>query len=293
MTIEAQSASFNFANTLICARGSSARRAPLAAIMIRARPKALSRPNGADRQIDMPAVGKFKVARNNLPRAALDDESGAVGKPAGKTIGAAHHNLLKDASSEKGDALETPRRRDGSSFDRTEAAISVGCCGHPPQRPISPGKMLEIKATYAGVRRSDVWRPATRRRDRATKWRAIRLKCFGLETGFLRSAQRAVQHVDRLRNPLQFPRFSVQLDFTENGMPQTCYSVEQFQSQWVVSVCGSRVLTCKTKRMALEAARNAMVLLHRSQRAEFPGHGGLSAGSDELFRRARMVFRKP
>jgi hypothetical protein len=122
---------------------------------------------------------------------------------------------------------------------------------------------------------------------------AGRFKFFGQETGFLRSAQRAVQHVDRSRNPLQFPRFSEQLDFTEKGMPQSCYSVEQFQSEWVVSVCGSRLLTFKTKRMALRAARRATVLLHRSQRAEFPGHEAASAGSDEPFGRAGMVFRRP
>ncbi len=80
-------------------------------------------------------------------------------------------------------------------------------------------------------------------------------------------------------------------------MSQTCYSVEQFQSEWAVSVCGSRVLTCKTKRMALRAARNAMVLLHRSQCAELPGpeaaSAAASAGSDEPFGCAGMVFRKP
>lgn len=64
-------------------------------------------------------------------------------------------------------------------------------------------------------------------------------------------------------------------------MPQTCYTVERFQRHWVVSVCGNRVLTCKTKRMAQRAARNAMVLLHRSQAAQFPGDETVSAGSDE------------
>jgi hypothetical protein len=93
------------------------------------------------------------------------------------------------------------------------------------------------------------------------------------------------------RNPLQFLRFSDRVDRTEDGMPQACYLVEQFQSEWVVSVCGSRVLTCKTKRMALRAARRATVLLHRSQRAEFLGHEAASAGSDESFGRAGMVCR--
>jgi hypothetical protein len=98
MTIEAQSASFNFANTLICAVGSSARRAVPAAIKTPPFPNARLRPYGTDRQLHMPAVGKFDVARNNMPGTALDDESGAVREPAGKTIGWAHHNLLKDAS---------------------------------------------------------------------------------------------------------------------------------------------------------------------------------------------------
>ena len=75
-------------------------------------------------------------------------------------------------------------------------------------------------------------------------------------------------------------------------MPQTCYSVEQFQSEWVVSVCGSRVLTCKTKRMALRAARRATVLLHRSQRAQFPADETVSAGGAEPSGRAGTVFRK-
>jgi hypothetical protein len=72
-------------------------------------------------------------------------------------------------------------------------------------------------------------------------------------------------------------------------MPQPSYTVEQFQRQWVVSVGGNRVLTCKTKRMALRAARNAMVLLHRSQCADET----MSRGSDEPFGRVGTVFRKP
>jgi hypothetical protein len=52
-------------------------------------------------------------------------------------------------------------------------------------------------------------------------------------------------------------------------MRGTCYTIEQYQSQWVVSVCGTKILTCKTKRTALKAARNALVLLHQSQEAEF------------------------
>jgi len=58
-------------------------------------------------------------------------------------------------------------------------------------------------------------------------------------------------------------------------MQQICYSIEQFQSQWVVSVCGIRVLACKTKRTALQAARHAMVLLHQSEQGEFLCQGSL------------------
>jgi hypothetical protein len=96
-TIEAQFASFNFANSLICAVRSSVRRAVPAPVETHPLPNAL-RPHGSDRQLDMPAVGKLEGARNNMPGTALDDESGAVREPAGETIGSAHHNLLKNVS---------------------------------------------------------------------------------------------------------------------------------------------------------------------------------------------------
>jgi hypothetical protein len=51
----------------------------------------------------------------------------------------------------------------------------------------------------------------------------------------------------------------------EDGMEQACYSVERFRSQWIVSVSGAGVLTFKTKRAAVRAARRAMVLLHRDR----------------------------
>ena len=54
-------------------------------------------------------------------------------------------------------------------------------------------------------------------------------------------------------------------------MEKGCYAIEQHQNHWVVSVCGARVLTCKTKRAALKAARRAMVLLHQSQQVEILG----------------------
>jgi hypothetical protein len=54
-------------------------------------------------------------------------------------------------------------------------------------------------------------------------------------------------------------------------MDRGCYAIEQHQSHWVVSVCGARVLTCKTKRAALKAARRALVLLRQSQQVEIAG----------------------
>jgi hypothetical protein len=54
-------------------------------------------------------------------------------------------------------------------------------------------------------------------------------------------------------------------------MPRSCYVIEQHQSHWVISVCGAMVMTCKTKRAALKAARRAMVLLHQSQQVEILG----------------------
>ncbi len=107
MTIEAQSANFNFANTLICAVGSSARRAVPAAIKTSTFPIALLRARGTDRQFHMPAVGKFEVARNDMSGTALDYKSGAVREPAGETIGSAHHNLL-NASLEKATRWKFP-----------------------------------------------------------------------------------------------------------------------------------------------------------------------------------------
>lgn len=46
---------------------------------------------------------------------------------------------------------------------------------------------------------------------------------------------------------------------------ETCYAIEQFQSQWVVSVRGTRVLTCRTKRAAVNAARRAVTLLRQNE----------------------------
>jgi hypothetical protein len=61
-------------------------------------------------------------------------------------------------------------------------------------------------------------------------------------------------------------------------MQEGCYAVEHFKSQWVVSVGGASILTCKTKRMALRAARRATVLLQQDQEAEMSCHGGLARG---------------
>jgi len=48
-------------------------------------------------------------------------------------------------------------------------------------------------------------------------------------------------------------------------MPRTCYSVERLQGDWVVSVSGARILTCKTKCTATKAARRATALLLQGQ----------------------------
>jgi hypothetical protein len=71
-------------------------------------------------------------------------------------------------------------------------------------------------------------------------------------------------------------------------MPRSCYVIEQHQSHWVISVCGAMVMTCKTKRTALKAARRAMVLLHQSQRVEIPGSAP-SYFYDDRLRRAGTV----
>jgi hypothetical protein len=76
------------------------------------------------------------------------------------------------------------------------------------------------------------------------------------------------------RNLPLFVRFSRQLEFTEVGMQENCYVVEQFKSQWVVSVGGTRILTCQTKRMAIQVARRATMLLQQSQQAEMPCRDG-------------------
>jgi hypothetical protein len=65
-------------------------------------------------------------------------------------------------------------------------------------------------------------------------------------------------------------------------MQRACYAIERHQSHWVVSVCGTRVLTCKTKRTALKAARRAMVLLHQSGQAEFPGQRPSGNSNDDF-----------
>lgn len=76
-------------------------------------------------------------------------------------------------------------------------------------------------------------------------------------------------------------------------MPRSCYCVEQFQSQWVVSVGGTKVLSCRTKRAAVKAARRAMVLLHRSQAVQSPDRQPLPVGrGDDLLFWAATVSRK-
>jgi hypothetical protein len=113
-------------------------------------PNALLRAHGTDRQFHLPTVGKFEVARNNMPGTALDDESGALREPAGKPIGWAHRNLLKMPRSKKATRGKFARRQNGSNSDRTEVPISVSCCGDLLQRPLSLGKRIETDATVAG-----------------------------------------------------------------------------------------------------------------------------------------------
>ena len=67
-------------------------------------------------------------------------------------------------------------------------------------------------------------------------------------------------------------------------MEKGCYAIEQHQNHWVVSVCGARVLTCKTKRTALKAARRAMVLLRQSQQVELFGQAPSYFHRDGLHR---------
>src|SRR5580700_7268764 len=45
------------------------------------------------RQVDVPPVGKFEIARNDASGATLDDESRAVGKLAWETVDLAHEIL--------------------------------------------------------------------------------------------------------------------------------------------------------------------------------------------------------
>jgi hypothetical protein len=45
------------------------------------------------RQVDVPPVGKFEIARDDAPGATLDDESRAVGKLAWKAVDLAHEIL--------------------------------------------------------------------------------------------------------------------------------------------------------------------------------------------------------
>jgi hypothetical protein len=57
------------------------------------------------------------------------------------------------------------------------------------------------------------------------------------------------------------------------------YSVELVQSQWIISVGGAQVLTCKNKKAALKAVRRAAVLLHQGEPPDFPSVPALTAAS--------------
>ena len=52
-------------------------------------------------------------------------------------------------------------------------------------------------------------------------------------------------------------------------MERTCYLIEKYQDQWVVSACGTKIMTCKKRRTALRTVRNATVLLHGPQAVPF------------------------
>jgi hypothetical protein len=45
------------------------------------------------RQVDVPAVGKFEIPRQDMSTTTLDDVSRTVGEMAWKTIGLAHETL--------------------------------------------------------------------------------------------------------------------------------------------------------------------------------------------------------
>ncbi|HEY2228947.1 MAG TPA: hypothetical protein VGI22_14650 [Xanthobacteraceae bacterium] len=72
-------------------------------------------------------------------------------------------------------------------------------------------------------------------------------------------------------------------------MHEVCYAIEQFKSQWVVSVGGARVLTSKSKWMALEAARRATVLLRQNHCADACRDGLAHGGGGSPMERAAAV----
>src|SRR5258708_24925412 len=48
-------------------------------------------------------------------------------------------------------------------------------------------------------------------------------------------------------------------------MPRSCYSIERSQGEWVVLASDTKVLRCKTKRIAQETTRCATTLLLAGQ----------------------------
>jgi hypothetical protein len=52
-------------------------------------------------------------------------------------------------------------------------------------------------------------------------------------------------------------------------MERICYLIEKYQDQWVVSACGTKIMTCKKKRTALRTVRSATVLLHGPHAVSF------------------------
>jgi hypothetical protein len=72
-----------------------------------------------------------------------------------------------------------------------------------------------------------------------------------------------------------------------------CYSVEQLNSRWVVLVGGSKVLTCKSRRAALQAVRRAAVLLHEGAQSDSPDCGPQHRGAGDELADCPGLARRP
>jgi hypothetical protein len=221
----------------------------------------------------MAPVGKFQIARMNASVATLDDVPGAVGEAVGERIGVAHVTSLQKPDFRDPDESESPHP--GPRFRSNEAAPADICeslwtaaptldfaLKHDRDARASP--QLDFADTKKNVARRKSCYPETEFFTRKRNFSSRHNRPFNISAGW--------------RNRQQFVRFSPQLEFTERGMPEFRYAVEQLKSQWVVSVDGTRVLSCKTKRMALKAARRASVLLRQNPGAEVSCRDGMAPG---------------